>query len=158
MLMPPTNPRKRPAPGSSPIPQMQQQPFTAPVQLANDQFLRWSQAGDNTNYAEPYNMNAFVANAAPSFSTQQNTPVASTQLTRRPLNRQMVSSVPRTTFDNSNDPWGPFGDDNLLDTPNSNGMEETDSIELLEERAVTAKREAQAKRKQIPPFVQKLSR
>ena len=134
---------------------MQQQQFTAPVQLANDQFLRWSQPGDNTNYAEPYNMNAFVANTASGFPGQQTVPAPSTQLTRRPLNRQMV---PRTTFDNPNDLWGPFGDDSLLDTTNSNGMEETDNIELLEEKAVIAKREAQAKRKQIPPFVQKLSR
>lgn len=158
MLMPPSNPRKRPAPGSSPIPQMQQQQFTAPAQLTNDQFLRWSQTGDSANYAEPYNMNAFVANNASGFPSQQPVPTSSTQLTRRPLNRQMVSSVPRATFDNPNDPWSAFGDDNLLDTPNSTGMEETDNIDLLEEKAVIAKREAQAKRKQIPPFVQKLSR
>jgi len=37
-------------------------------------------------------------------------------------------------------------------------MEENDNIELLEEKATVAKRDAQAKRKQIPPFVQKLSR
>jgi heat shock transcription factor len=37
-------------------------------------------------------------------------------------------------------------------------MEENDNIELLEERAAVAKREATSKRKQIPPFVQKLSR
>jgi len=37
-------------------------------------------------------------------------------------------------------------------------MDENDSIERLEERAARAKREAQVKRKQIPPFVQKLSR
>ncbi|KAL3427880.1 HSF-type DNA-binding protein [Phlyctema vagabunda] len=36
-------------------------------------------------------------------------------------------------------------------------MEENDNIELLEERAAVAKRDAQSKRKQIPPFVQKLS-
>ena len=158
MLMPPTNPRKRPAPGSSPIPQMQQQQYTVPAQLTNDQFLRWSQTGDNTNYAEPYNTSAFVANAASGFGNQQPAPAPSTQLTRRPLNRQMVPSVPRTTFDNPNDPWAPFGDDKLLDATNSNDMEETDNIELLEEKAVIAKRDAQAKRKQIPPFVQKLSR
>ncbi len=37
-------------------------------------------------------------------------------------------------------------------------MEENDNIELLEAKAVIARKEAQAKRKQIPPFVQKLSR
>ena len=33
-----------------------------------------------------------------------------------------------------------------------------DDIEALEQRAQVAKREAQARRKQIPPFVQKLNR
>jgi hypothetical protein len=33
-----------------------------------------------------------------------------------------------------------------------------DDIEALEQRAQTAKKTAQEKRKQIPPFVQKLSR
>ena len=37
-------------------------------------------------------------------------------------------------------------------------IEESDSIERLEEKAAIAKRDAQSKRKQIPPFVQKLSR
>lgn len=55
------------------------------------------------------------------------------------------------------DSWGQFGDDTGLDL-NPVAMEETDNIEALEEKATAAKREAQAKRKQIPPFVQKLSR
>jgi heat shock transcription factor len=70
----------------------------------------------------------------------------------------MVQTATRANFDASNDPWGSFGDDSLLDPQNSNGMEETDNIELLEEKAIIAKRDAQSKRKQIPPFVQKLSR
>jgi hypothetical protein len=37
-------------------------------------------------------------------------------------------------------------------------MDEHDNVERLEEMAQRAKRDAQAKRKQIPPFVQKLSR
>lgn len=83
----------------------------------------------------------------------------STQLTRRPTNRQLVPTTQRTPYDNSGDPWGQFGDDSILDPQNVNGMmEESDNIELLEERAAVAKRDAQSKRKQIPPFVQKLSR
>lgn len=47
----------------------------------------------------------------------------------------------------------------MMDQQGSNGaMEDSDSIERLEEKAAVAKREAQSKRKQIPPFVQKLSR
>jgi heat shock transcription factor, other eukaryote len=158
--MPPANSRKRPAPGSSPTmaTQQMQQDYSAPTQLTNDQFLRWSQAGDNTNYADPYNMNSFVNNAVSSQQYQQPVQASSTQLARRPMNRQMVPTAPRATFDNPNDPWGSFGDDNLLNPQNPNGMEETDNIELLEEKAMIAKRDAQSKRKQIPPFVQKLSR
>jgi heat shock transcription factor len=158
--MPPTNSRKRPAPGSAPAmaTQPMQQDYSTPTQLTNDQFLRWSQAGDNTNYADPYNMNSFVNNAVSSQQYQQPVQASSTQLARRPMNRQMVPTAPRAAFDNPNDPWGSFGDDNLLDPQNPNGMEETDNIELLEEKAVIAKRDAQSKRKQIPPFVQKLSR
>lgn len=39
-----------------------------------------------------------------------------------------------------------------------NPLDENDNIALLEERAARAKRDAQANRKQIPPFVQKLGR
>ncbi|KAK2071946.1 hypothetical protein P8C59_006329 [Phyllachora maydis] len=42
-------------------------------------------------------------------------------------------------------------------TQHNGHVAESDSIEHLEELAQKAKREAQAKRKQIPPFVQKLS-
>ena len=37
-------------------------------------------------------------------------------------------------------------------------VQETNNIEVLEEMAQKAKRDAQGKRKGIPPFVQKLSR
>jgi len=37
-------------------------------------------------------------------------------------------------------------------------MDEVDDIEILEKRALLVKRDALNKRKQIPPFVQKLSR
>jgi heat shock transcription factor len=138
--------------------QQLQQDYSTPAQLTNDQFLRWSQTGDNTNYADPYNMNSFVGNSMTGQQYQQPVPASSTQIARRPMNRQMVPTAPRATFDNPNDPWGPFGDESLLDPQNPNGVEETDNIELLEEKAVIAKRDAQSKRKQIPPFVQKLSR
>lgn len=103
-------------------------------------------------------MNSFVANPMSGQHYQQPAQATSTQIARRPMNRQMVPTAARATFDDPNDPWGPFGDDGLLDPPNPNVMEETDNIELLEEKAVIAKRDAQSKRKQIPPFVQKLSR
>jgi heat shock transcription factor len=132
----------------------QQQQFAAPQQFTNEQMLKWSQAGDATNYTDPFAMNSYMS-PAPTTFTQQALPLQSTQLTRRPMNQQMVA-MPRRAYNDPNDPWPSFNDD-LLD-PNVNGVEETDNIEILEEKALIAKREAQAKRKQIPPFVQKLSR
>ncbi len=89
-------------------------------------------------------------------------PQPSTAIARRQPNRALVSTAPRTVFDAGvPESWAGFGDDpGLLQTPSSTNasLDEHDSVELLEERAQIAKREAQSKRKQIPPFVQKLSR
>ncbi|KAJ9138618.1 HSF-type DNA-binding protein [Pleurostoma richardsiae] len=147
------NPRKRPAPGATPVvplPQMPQQ-YTAPEQM-----VRWNGAATNgNNYVDasgagvnPYGM------AQPQYGQSYQSP--STALARRPPNRALVPTAPRPGFE-SNDAWSAFGDDGVL-IPQPNGpVEENDSIEMLEERALRAKREAQANRKQIPPFVQKLS-
>ncbi|CAK7232190.1 Heat shock transcription factor [Sporothrix curviconia] len=102
-------------------------------------------------------------------------PQTSTAIARRPPNRALIPSVPRPTFDPSADLWANFGDDAALLSANPNhnptnnnadgsnnsggtGLPgENESIEVLEERAQRIKKDAQAKRKQIPPFVQKLS-
>ncbi|RFU28871.1 hypothetical protein B7463_g7471, partial [Scytalidium lignicola] len=162
--MPPPNTRKRPAPGSVPsvqAPSMQQPTFSTPNQIANEQLLQWGQGAgaDTTGYADPnaYNLNNVAPTGMSGVQYQQSVPATSTQLARRPMTRQLVTA-PRTAFDNSIDPWGQFGEESILDTQNMNGLvEENDNIELLEERAAAAKRDAQSKRKQIPPFVQKLS-
>lgn len=158
--MPPTNPRKRAAPGSpAQAPQMQQA-YTAPNALSDADFLRWSQGPGNTSYApDPsFNMNGYSGEVMPQQQYDPSLQIPSTQLARRPVNRQLVPTAQRAPYDNSGDPWGQFGDDSLLDPQNTGRMEENDNIELLEEKAAVAKREAQSKRKQIPPFVQKLSR
>lgn len=53
---------------------------------------------------------------------------------------------------------GGFEDNQLVPHGHDENVTQDDNIEELEERAQKAKREAHAKRKQIPPFVQKLSR
>ena len=73
------------------------------------------------------------------------------------MNRSLVATGTRQPYDDGSDAWGSFGNDGL-ELQNGGAMEENDNIELLEERAAIAKRDAQSKRKQIPPFVQKLSR
>lgn len=159
--MPPSNPRKRPAPGSSPAVQTQnmQQGYNAPTQT---DYLRWGQSAENTGFdsAAAYNMNNYGGNAAMSQAQfDQSIGAPSTQLARRPINRQLVPTAQRMTQDTSDDWSGQFGDNSIHDPHGVNGMmEENDNIELLEERAAVAKRDATSKRKQIPPFVQKLSR
>jgi heat shock transcription factor len=148
--------RKRPAPGTTPAVQHQLGNYPNPTpnsQLSNDQFLQWGQNPPanvaNASFVDPSAYNS----AAYASSQDLSGPAATTsnQLTRRPQPNQLVSrnrgyeQAPATYSDNAagagngEGAWG-------------------ESIEELYNRALAAKREAQAKRKQIPPFVQKLSR
>jgi heat shock transcription factor, other eukaryote len=158
------NPRKRAAPGSSPAVQNAQipQPYPTsnpPMSESDANFLLRSQGGGKNNFAyqDPlgYNMTYAGNNGLSQPPYDQSVPAPSTQLARRPINRQLVSTGQRPAFDVTSDQWNQFGEDSMVDNP---GVEENDNIELLEEKATVAKRDAQAKRKQIPPFVQKLSR
>ncbi|RDL33946.1 Winged helix DNA-binding protein [Venustampulla echinocandica] len=166
-----SNPKKRPAPGASPAVQMAQMPLPQPyAQAAHAQMLNqdldllgYNQSAENTVFQDPlmYNLSNFEPdpNAAPQQQQpqlNQPTPGLSTQLARRPINRQLPQTGPNPSYDATGDPWAQFVDDSMHNQHPNPGME-TDNIELLEERAAMAKRDAQAKRKQIPPFVQKLS-
>ncbi|KAF7562432.1 hypothetical protein G7046_g1703 [Stylonectria norvegica] len=156
------NSRKRAAPGASPIvpiPQQMQQPYVT-ANGAGDQMLRWNGVGDGSGFVDG---SANAANSYGLVSAQQQyaQPVAtpSNTLARRQTNNALIPTNPRTNFDPSADPWNSFGgeDNALLQQNPPENVPEQDSIELLEEMASKAKREAQTKRKQIPPFVQKLS-
>lgn len=157
--------RKRPAPGTSPG--VHQQIGSIPnytnsgAQLSNDQFLQWGQdpaaTAVNPPPSFPADVNAFSQpqynTATTTTTTGQDVSVAgaspNNQVARRQPMNQLVSrnrgyeqpSAPPSLLDHSSsgDGWG-------------------ESLAELEQRALIAKREAQAKRKQIPPFVQKLSR
>lgn len=72
------------------------------------------------------------------------------------MNNALVATN-RAFTPQQSDPWPTF-DENLVPNQPNGTVDEHDNIELLEEKAQRAKREAQAKRKQIPPFVQKLNR
>ncbi len=103
----------------------------------------------------PYGMAG--AGAQGQYTTQA--PVSSTALTRRGMNRALIPTGPHANFDTSPDPWSFVPDDgSFLQQPSNGNMPEHDNIEELEEMASVAMREAKTKRKQIPPFVQKLSR
>ncbi|KPM40599.1 hypothetical protein AK830_g5941 [Neonectria ditissima] len=155
------NPRKRGAPGAAPIvpiPQQMQQPY-ASGNGAGDQMLRWNGMGDANAIVDA---NAHAGNAFGLVPTQpqypQAVPTASNSLARRQMNQALVPTNPRTNFGASTDPWANFGDENsLLQQNTGETMTEQENLDLLEDMAQKAKRESQAKRKQIPPFVQKLS-
>lgn len=144
------NPRKRPAPGSVPIQQMAQ-PYNT-----QDQLLRWNGAnaanfGDNTANG----VNSYGVVPSPTQG-QYSQPTPSTVLARRGMNNALVATN-RAFTPQPSDPWPNF-DESLIANQNNGAIDEHDNIELLEEKAQRAKREAQTKRKQIPPFVQKLNR
>ncbi|KAI0843298.1 hypothetical protein F5Y06DRAFT_291205 [Hypoxylon sp. FL0890] len=144
------NPRKRPAPGTVPMPHQMAQPYST-----QDQLLRWNgtNAGafvDNT----PNGVNGY--GVVPSPTQAQYAPsTPSNVLARRGINNALVPTN-RAFTPQQTDPWSTF-DENLISPQTNGSIDEHDNIELLEEKAQRAKREAQAKRKQIPPFVQKLN-
>ncbi|GKZ22082.1 stress-responsive transcription factor hsf1 [Aspergillus brasiliensis] len=146
--------RKRPAPGTSPIVHPQLGPLSGYPQnpgnqLSNDQFLQWGQSSSNVSSpsfpdANPYGAAAYTS----SPDVPAATVTAPGQLARRQTPTQLVNRG------RGYEQTPPFSD-HSTGTGESGGWGE--SLEDLYKRAMVAKREAQAKRKQIPPFVQKLS-
>lgn len=121
------------------------------AQLSNDQFLQWGQDPTGTASVNSPGFPVDVGSYSPmAYTAGQDLPLAGNnvpnQLTRRPVN-QLVSR--NRGFDSGSQPL-------VEQPPEGDGWGE--SLAELERRALIAKREAQAKRKQIPPFVQKLSR
>lgn len=121
-------------------------------QPPNDQYLRWGQNPQITGgpgYPDPtgsFSPNLYNAMAQAQVKTTQ----TSNQLTRRTTNQQLVT---RAGF--NSDAWPAFVDG--VAQPAGDEAWVNDDEEL-ERKALIAKRDAQAKRKPIPPFVQKLSR
>lgn len=161
------NSRKRAAPGASPIVPIQrnmQQPYATDHATGANPVMQWNNTGgaaDATDYfsaAAAHSENPYgLAQTQPTYPQAVGAP--SNSLTRRQTNRALVPTNLRAPYDASPDGWSSFGDDNLLVPQNATeGGVEQDNVEVLEEMAQKAKRESQAKRKQIPPFVQKLSR
>lgn len=145
--------RKRPAPGASPIvPQPIQSVPNMPQsdsQLSNDQFLQWGQNGSSRNNTLNYDPSSYPP--VPNPSDHQNTYHPQGQLTRRPAANQLVS---RSQLQ---DPALLTSVDPAAGTRQPDqGEEYGETPAEIEQRALLAKKEAQAKRRQIPPFVQKL--
>ncbi|TGJ79304.1 hypothetical protein E0Z10_g9461 [Xylaria hypoxylon] len=134
------------------MPQQIPQQYSTPEQM-----LRWN--GNNAgnfadNASNPIHPYGIMSPTQAQFT--QGTPTTSNALARRGGNNALVTAS-RTFSPQPNDPWSGFTDDNMLSAQTNGPLDEHDNVELLEEKAQRAKREAQAKRKQIPPFVQKLN-
>ncbi|KAI6378090.1 hypothetical protein MCOR25_002335 [Pyricularia grisea] len=172
--MSPPNPRKRAAPGAIPavqIPttvQQYQSPYATPL----DQVSRWNGAEvyapdpitpgpkniPQFNMTEPHSSYPTATNHQSYQHPTIATPGPTNVIARRPAGSSRAL-ITRQQYDGlSTDPWPSFGDETALMPANGvvNPLDENDNIALLEERAARAKRDAQANRKQIPPFVQKL--
>ncbi|KAJ5957995.1 Heat shock factor (HSF)-type DNA-binding [Penicillium vulpinum] len=152
--------RKRPAPGTvppvhpqvNPVPNFPTATANPGSQLSNDQFLQWGQnppanAINTSAFSDPsYNPAGF----APPQDVSAPAATASNQLARRQASQvvsrnrgyeQPPASYVENSGSNGNGESGAWGE----------------SLDELYQRALAAKRDSQAKRKQIPPFVQKLS-
>jgi heat shock transcription factor len=138
----------------APLPQIPQS--FSPVQ--SDPMFRWNgvEGGSFGDSGTP-GMNSFAAMLPTATPYGQTIPASSNALARRQNSRALVPTAPRTPFDRGSDGWSGYGEDPAYLQQTNPGSDEHDNVERLEEMAQRAKREAQAKRKQIPPFVQKLS-
>lgn len=157
--MPSAGSRKRPAPGASPIVQQQQASTgnnkNESPEMAADQYLQWHQQSMPNSapiYSDP--IGNFGSNLYNGMNQGQAVPPAtSNQLTRRPMSQHLV---PRANYNNSGDDAWPIIPEDGMQPPQDQAW--LNSNEKLEQKAHIARRDTQAKRKQIPPFVQKLSR
>jgi heat shock transcription factor, other eukaryote len=147
--------RKRPAPGASPM--MQQ-----PMAQQNYQYQQMSEPSDfNFDFSnpanssntfsdpasyDPNNFGTYGLNSAqpPTYGSNLNQVVPSTELVRRTRNQQLAAQNAQQ------EQWSGLG-------AVGSTTDDEDEAEL-ERRADAAAKEGTAKRKQIPPFVQKLSR
>ena len=164
--MPPLVTRKRQAPGASPVQQaqqlhQQQQPSELDLkseasQMATDQYLQWHQQHlANSALSYPDTGNDLTTNLFNALNQATPPPPAavSNQLARRPATHHLVS---RTNFGNTADDSWPIIPEDGMQPPQDQPWR--NSNDDLEREAQIARRDTQAKRKQIPPFVQKLSR
>ncbi|KAL1793751.1 hypothetical protein ACET3X_008733 [Alternaria dauci] len=141
--------RKRRAPGASPQPPTQTYQHDIPA--PTDPYMDWSNptAGTDMNFTDP----PLYDNYGQSMGGGHNRVVSldgytdgaemTGQLVRRNTNQQLAPAPRRNQWDGFASP--------------TQQWETVDDDDELEQKAAIAKKDAQAKRKQIPPFVQKLS-
>lgn len=146
--------RKRPAPGTSPTPYQSSYPPPAgsgnygglDPQVSNDQFLQFGYQPQIDNSHVSYNGSSISQQGHHSNDMGS----TSNQLARRPASQ--VVTRDRGRGDSSDPQWTEQGNAQQLHSAWAGDLED------LRQKAQVAKRDALSKRKQIPPFVQKLAR
>ena len=121
-----------------------------------EQYVPWNQQPPppttTSVYPDPtgnYDSNFYTESIQPNAAAT----AGSNQLARRAVGQQLVPRVPYGNVGNEN--WPVVADEDVNQANEDAWMNNGDD---LEQKAMIAKRETQAKRKQIPPFVQKLTR
>ncbi|KAL9128758.1 MAG: hypothetical protein Q9217_002637 [Psora testacea] len=141
--------RKRPAPGASPLSQTQQQAPSSP----HDPALGW-QSPETLNvngaYQDPSFYGSQAHNAYPQMQPMHQSQ-STNQLARRSPNQPLIPIQNYTGAGNG--PWQVNQSATSIPSDNEWSVQYDD----LDQKALVAKGDAESKRKQIPPFVQKLS-
>lgn len=158
--MPQGGSRKRPAPGTSPVAKQQAPPsshysMNSPA-VSNEQAIQWgADNGTSGTSTYPDPSGSFNPNIYNTFAQAQVRPSEpSNQLTRRPASQRVITRGSPFTNGES-ETWPGYTNGALQPPREENWVKDDDN---LEQKAMAAKREAQTRRKLIPPFVQKLSR
>ena len=145
--------RKRTAPGADTVQIQQLQ--TSP-QMSSNQFPQWPTQNLSQQAAgyspKPPNHGQPTYNGGTSSSQGASGPSLQNQLSRRPFGNQL--SPPKGGNTQSSGSWA----NSSLNSSNNPLNYDMAAGDELDRKAEVAKREMQANRKQIPPFVQKLSR
>ncbi|CAO2649582.1 Nn.00g069670.m01.CDS01 [Neocucurbitaria sp. VM-36] len=141
--------RKRRAPGASP--QAPTQTFQQDIPVQNDPYMNWNDpamSADMSGFNDPSLYDTYSASMAGGghnrvVSLEDGADLNMGQLVRRNPNQQLAPAPRRSQWDGYPSP--------------TQQWETVDDDDELEQKAAAAKKDAQLKRKQIPPFVQKLS-
>lgn len=155
--MPQVVSRKRPAPGALPVTQQSQFPIYSPstsAEMASTQDTQWNPPSTPLSFSESY------PNTPSNYPQLPQNPVpppqpASNQMTRRAPGQDLAQAQRAPYMDGNTDIWPSVTDNGMQQLGEGGWRNNGDD---LDQKAQMAKRDAQAKRKQIPPFVQKLSR
>ncbi|KAL8993971.1 MAG: hypothetical protein Q9169_005944 [Polycauliona sp. 2 TL-2023] len=152
--MPQSGSRKRPAPGTSPEQQPQQiDAQTILSQLGLDSYPQWNstdQASTQTSYPNPSR-----TSTQPQITLTPQQPPPSNQVARRPPGHDSTRRTTNANEGTSNTELWPSSANNGVQR--SGDTDWPNSGDELDQKALLAKMDAQMKRKQIPPFIQKLS-